>query len=87
MIVMVEDDQGEVIARICTDDKDSHFEIVKKGYHVSKYTDVMPGLKYANHKLQRIEGRTFPLGGCNAGRVSEGVCQGACNEQSTGKDI
>lgn len=51
MVILVENEQGEVIARICTDTDRNHFEIVKKGYKVSKFTNAIPGLKYADHKL------------------------------------
>lgn len=53
MIIIIEDDRGEVIARIPTDEG-SRFEIVKKGYKITRYKRVLPRLKWQNGELRLI---------------------------------
>ncbi len=75
MIIVVEDDKGEVIARIPTDEG-SRFEIIKKGYRVTRYKKGLPKLKWNNGKLMLVRERV-PLwqqgGQENAG--IEGMCK------------
>ena len=56
MIIVVEDDKGEVIARIPTDEG-SRFEIIKKGYRVTRYKKSLPKLKWQNGKLMLVKDR------------------------------